>query len=232
MAGEVSVAVAANFTAPMKLIIAKFEKETHHKVTVSFGSTGKLYTQIKNGAPFEVFLAADTKRPALLESEGMSVKGESFTYAEGKLALWSTKAGFVDKKGKVLNSDKFQHIAIASPKLAPYGAAAVEAMTKLGVYDKLQPKIVQGQNIAQTHQFVGSGNAELGFVALSQVYKNGKVTSGSAWILPTKLYSPIKQDATLLVKGKSNPAAVALMKYLKSKKAHKIIKSYGYNISK
>ena len=232
LAAEVKVAVAANFTEPMKRIVEKFEKKTKHKVLLSFGSTGKFYTQIKHGAPFDVFLAADTKHPAMLETEGLSVRGQNFTYAVGKLALWSAQAGRVDAQGKVLKSGTFRHIAIASPKLAPYGAAAVEAMTQLGVYDRLRPKIVQGQNIAQAHQFVGSGNAELGLLALSQIYKDGKVTSGSAWILPSKLYSPIKQDATLLVKGKDNPAAVALMRYLKSKTAHQIIAAYGYDISK
>ncbi|MDR3212310.1 MAG: molybdate ABC transporter substrate-binding protein [Azoarcus sp.] len=229
-AGEVSVAVAANFTAPMQDIAVAFEKDTGHKAVPSFGSTGQLYTQIKNGAPFEVFLAADDSTPAKLEQEGGTVAGSRFTYAIGTLVLWSAKEGVVDGKGEVLNKGGFAHISIADPVKAPYGTAAVEVLKKLGLHEALTAKIVTGNNIAQAHQFVSTGNAELGFVALSQVYKEGKLTSGSAWIVPENLYEPILQDAVLLAKGKDNAAAAALVKYLREPKAAEIIKSYGYRL--
>lgn len=229
-AEEVSVAVAANFTAPMQKIAADFEKDTGHKATLAFGATGKFYAQITNGAPFEVFLAADDETPARLEAEAQSVKGSRFTYAIGKLVLWSSKMNYVDGQGEVLAKSDFRHFALANPKSAPYGAAAVEVLNQLGLMEKLQPKMVQGENIAQTHQFVSTGNAELGFVALSQVFKDGNLTGGSAWIVPQKLYSPIRQDAAILNKGKDNPAATALMAYLKGEKAKAIIRSFGYQL--
>ena len=229
-ADEVQVAVAANFTAPMKIIAADFEKASGHKAALSFGATGKFYAQIKNGAPFDVLLAADDEIPAKIEKEGLGVPGSRFTYAIGKLVLWSAKPGFVDDKGDVLKKGNFEHIALGNPKLAPYGAAAVEVMTRLGLMSALEPKFVQGENIAQTYQFVSTGNAELGFVALSQVYEDGKLKSGSGWIVPTTMHSPIRQDAVLLTRGKDNPAAVALLQYLKSEKAKGVIKSYGYGL--
>ncbi|MDR0701454.1 MAG: molybdate ABC transporter substrate-binding protein [Azoarcus sp.] len=229
-AGEVSAAVAANFTAPMQEIVAEFEKDTGHKAVPSFGSTGQLYTQIKNGAPFGVFLAADDATPAKLEQEGGTVAGSRFTYAIGTLVLWSAKEGLVDNKGEVLKKGDFAHISVADPVKAPYGTAAVEALKKLGVFDALSAKIVTGNNIAQAHQFVSTGNAELGFVALSQVFKAGKLTGGSAWIVPENLYEPILQDAVLLTNAKDNEAAVALLKYLREPKAAAIIKSYGYQL--
>lgn len=229
-AGEVTVAVAANFTAPMQTLAAAFEQETGHKAVLSFGSTGQFYAQIKNEAPFDVFLAADSATPAKLEAEGNTVSGKRFTYAIGALALWSAKEGFVDDKGEVLKKDSFKHLSIADPEKAPYGAAAVETLKSLGRYDALQPKFVTGNNIAQAHQFVDTGNAELGFVALSQIYKDGKLTNGSAWIVPENLYKPILQDAVLLTKGKDNPAAGALLQFLKGSRAVAIIKSYGYQL--
>src|SRR5690606_33275781 len=171
-AGEVQVAVAANFTAPMQAIARQFEQDTGHKAVAAFGATGQFYSQIKNGAPFEVFLAADDDRPARLEAEGQTVPGSRFTYAVGALALWSAKPGYVDDQGAVLKKNAFRHVAIANPKAAPYGLAAVQVMQKLGLADTLKPKIVEGQSIGQAQQFVGSGNAELGFVALSQIYKD------------------------------------------------------------
>jgi molybdate transport system substrate-binding protein len=228
-AGEVQIAVAANFTAPTKDIAAAFEKETGHKVTPSFGATGQLYAQIGQGAPFEVFLSADDTTPAKLEKEGQAVAGSRFTYAIGTLVLWSAKEGFIDAKGEVLQKGAFEHLSIADPQKAPYGAAAVEALTKLKLWDTLQAKVVQGNNISQAHQFVSTGNAELGFVALSQVYKDGKVTSGSAWIVPAELYEPIRQDAVILAKGKDNAVAKAFVDYLKGPAAGTIIKSYGYS---
>jgi len=229
-ADEVQVAVAANFTAPIQAIAKDFEKDTGHKLVASFGATGQFYTQIKNGAPFEVFLAADDTTPAKLESENESVKGSRFTYAVGTLALWSAKEGYVDDKGHVLKDNKYEHLSIANPKAAPYGLAATQVLDKLGLTDATQPKIVEGQSIAQAYQFVQTGNAELGFVALSQVYKDGKLTSGSAWIVPANLHEPIKQDAVILNKGKNSAAAKALMDYLKSPKAAAMIKSYGYQL--
>lgn len=228
-ADEVQVAVAANFTAPMQKIAADFEKDSGHKALLSFGATGSFYVQIRNGAPFDILLAADAETPAKLEKEGLGVPGSRFTYAIGKLVLWSAKPGFVDGKGDVLNKGDFRHVAIANPKLAPYGAAAMEALTRLGLLSAIQPKFVQGENIAQTYQFIATGNAELGFVALSQVLnKEGKLASGSAWVVPASLYMPIRQDAVILAHGKDKVAAAALMKYLRGDKARAVIKSYGY----
>ena len=228
LADEVQVAVAANFTAPMQQIAALFEKDSGHKASLAFGATGKFYAQIANGAPFEILLAADDETPARIEKEGLGVAGSRFTYAVGKLVLWSANADLVDGAGAVLKTGNFKHLSLANPKAAPYGAAAIEAMTKLGVLAEITPRIVQGENISQAHQFVVSGNAELGFVALSQVYKDGKLASGSMWSVPANLYQPILQDAVLLAKGRDKPAASALLAYLKGDKARAIIKSYGY----
>lgn len=230
LADEVQVAVATNFTAPIQAIAKDFEKDTGHKLVASFGATGQFYAQIKNGAPFEVFLAADDSTPAKLEQEKAVVPGSRFTYAIGKLALWSPKDGYVDAKGEVLKKGGFQHLSIANPKTAPYGLAATQVLDKLGLKDKLTGRIVEGQNIGQAYQFVSSGNAELGFVALSQIYKDGKVTAGSAWIVPADLYEPIRQDAVILEKGKDNAAAKALVDYLKGPKAAAVIKAYGYEL--
>jgi len=228
-ADEVLVAVAANFTAPMQQIAADFEKATGHKVVASYGSTGKFYAQIKNGAPFEVLLAADDETPAKLVTENAGIAGSQFTYAIGKLVLWSAKPAIVDGKGEVLKNGGFDYISLANPKLAPYGAAAVQAMKTLGVYDMLQPKVVMAENITQAHQFVSSGNALLGFVALSQVLKDGTI-EGSVWMVPISLYPPIRQDAVILDKGKGKPAAEALVKYLRGDKAKAVIKSFGYEL--
>lgn len=229
-AEEVQVAVAANFTAPLQAIAADFEKDTGHKLIAAYGATGQFYAQIKNGAPFEVFLSADDSTPQKLENEGDTVKGSRFTYAIGTLALWSAKDGYVDSQGKVLSDNQYQHLAIANPKAAPYGLAATQVLARLGLTDQVKAKIVEGQNITQAYQFVSTGNAELGFVALSQVYKNGKVSGGSAWIVPGDMHDPIKQDAVILNKGKDNPAAKALVDYLKGPKAAAVIKSYGYQL--
>ena len=229
-ADEISVAVAANFTAPMKLIAAEFERDSGHKLVTSFGSTGKFYAQIKNGAPFEVLLTADDETPEKLMKEGAAVSGSAFTYAIGKLVLWSAKPGLVDGAGAVLKRGDFAHLSLAEPKLAPYGAAGVEAMKALRVYEAIQPKIVTAENITQAYQFISSGNAELGFVALSQVLKDGKI-DGSSWLVPANLYSPIRQDAVILEKGRGKPAVDALMKYIRGDKAKAIIKSFGYELS-
>lgn len=229
-AETVQVAVAANFTAPMKAIAESFEKDTGHKAALSFGATGKFYAQIKSGAPFELFLSADGETPAKLDQEGGAVAGSRFTYATGKLVLWSPKADGVDAQGEVLKKNAFRNIAIAAPKLAPYGAAAMETLTKLGLADAVTPKLVQGESIGQAYSFVATGNAELGFVALSQVYENGKIKSGSGWIVPANLHSPLRQDAVLLAKGRGNAAATALLAYLKGDKAKAVIRSYGYDV--
>lgn len=229
-ADEVQVAVAANFTAPAKQIAIDFEKDTGHKAMLSFGATGKFYAQIKNGAPFEVLLAADDTTPAKLETEGAAVPASRFTYATGKLVLWSAKPGLVDDQGEVLRHGDYRHLAIANPKTAPYGAAAVAALTALKLLDAVEPKFVQGENIAQTHQFVVSGNAELGFVALSQVIDDGRIERGSAWVVPSKLHRPIHQDAVLLDPGKGKPAAEAWLTYLKGDRARAVIQAFGYDL--
>jgi len=229
-ADEVQVAVAANFTAPIQAIAADFEKDTGHKLVAAYGATGQFYTQIKNGAPFEVFLSADDTTPEKLEKEGDTVKGSRFTYAIGTLALWSAKEGYVDAKGEVLKNNEYQHLSIANPKAAPYGLAATQVLEKLKLTEATKAKIVEGQNITQAYQFVSTGNAELGFVALSQIYKDGKVSSGSAWIVPADMHDPIKQDAVILNKGKDNAAAKALVEYLRGAKAAAVIKSYGYQL--
>ena len=229
-ADEVQIAVAANFTAPMQKIAAEFERDTGHKVTLAFGATGKFYAQITNGAPFDVFLSADDETPARLEKEGYGVVGSRFTYAIGRLALWSAQEGKVDAKGEILKNGAFQHLAIANPRTAPYGSAAIEVMQKMGVLAALQAKFVQGENIAQTYQFAVSGNAEIGFVALSQIWKDGKISSGSAWIVPSNMHEAIRQDAMLLARGRDKRAASALLSYLKGEKARAIIKSYGYDL--
>lgn len=226
------VAVTANFSKPMTEIVSGFEKATGHSANLSFGSTGKFVSQMENGAPFELLLAADEKGPEKLIQDGFAVSGSQFIYAVGKLVLWSATPGYVDNQGKILSSGGFKHLALADPKLAPYGVAAIEVLNGLKLQDKLQPLIVQAESIAQAYQFVSTGNAELGFVALSQVFDNGKVTSGSAWIIPEELHAPIKQTAVLLKKGAENPAATALLAYLKSAPALEIIKKYGYDLAK
>ncbi len=229
-AAQVNVAVAANFTAPMQKIAAQFEKATGHKAILSFGSTGKFYAQIQHGAPFQVLLSADDTTPARLEQEGLGVKGSRFTYAIGKLVLWSKRANVVDDKGEVLKSGTFDRLALADPKLAPYGAAAIQTMTKMGLLAQLTPKFVRGENISQTFQFIATENAQLGFVALSQVYVDGKITEGSAWLVPANLYAPIRQDAIMLSNGRDNAAAMALVNYLKGEQAQAVIRSFGYDL--
>lgn len=225
---EVSVAVAANFTAPMQKIAAVFEQDTGHKATLSFGATGKFYAQIANGAPFGVLLAADDSTPEKIAKEGLGDGATRFTYAIGQLVLWSRQAGYVDAEGKVLNNTDWKHIAIANPKLAPYGLAAMQTLDKLGITAQVQSRVVQGENIAQTYQFVASGNAPLGFVALSQVMEDGKLREGSAWRVPTTMHEAIRQDAIVLKPAQDNAAAAALMQYLRGDKARAIIRSYGY----
>ena len=229
-ADTVQVAVAANFTEPAKALAAILEKTTGHEAKLSFGASGAFYTQIKNGAPFDVFLSADDERPARLEKEGDTVPGTRFTYATGQLVLWSSKPGLVDDKGEVLKGGGFNKIAIANPKNAPYGAAAVETMNKLGLQTALQPKLVTGESIGQTYNFIATGNAELGFVALSQVLDGGKLKGGSMWLVPGNLHAPIVQDAVILKRAQGNAAAKAWMDLLRSPRTKDLIRSYGYSV--
>ena len=231
-AAEVRVAVAANFTAPMRQIALAFERDTGHRAVLSFGATGAFYAQVRNGAPFDVFLSADDTTPERLTSEGAGVAGSAFTYAVGRLMLWSAAPGVVDPRGDVLKTGQFERLALANPRVAPYGAAAVQTMERLGVADALRPRWVQGENIAQAHQFVASGNALLGFVALSQVWADGRLSSGSGWLVPADLHDPIRQDALLLKRGQGNPAAQAFMQYLKSEPAQRVIRQFGYDLGR
>jgi len=228
-AAEVHVAVAANFTAPMQKLAGMFERQTGHRVAASFGSTGKLATQIQNGAPFEVFLAADDETPAKLERSGHAVSGSRVTYAIGRLVLWSREPGRVDSDGAVLRGSTVDRLAIADPRLAPYGAAAVQTLRALGLYERLQPRLVTGENITQAHQFVATGNAPLGFVALSQVQVDGRIIEGSAWLVPARLHEPIVQQAVLLNPGRDSPAAAAFIGFLRSEPVRAVIRGAGYD---
>ncbi len=225
---QVQVAVASNFAAPMQDIAALFEQATGHKAMVVLGSTGKLATQVRHGAPFDVLLAADSRTPTLLAAEGLAVAGSQFTYAQGQLALYSTQPGLVDAQGAVLAGPLPGKLAVADARLAPYGAAAAQVLAALGLTAAVRPHLVVGENIGQTFQFVKTGNAALGFVALSQIMVGGKISSGSAWVIPSKLYNPIRQDAVLLKTGENNPAATALLQYLRGDSARQVIGAYGY----
>lgn len=225
LAGEVKVAVAANFAEPAREIAAQFQRRTGHTAVLSLGSSGQIATQIVNGAPFEVFLSADRERPQALERQRLAVPVSRFTYATGRLVLFSRTPSLVDARGAVLATGGFDKLAIADPATAPYGAAAVATLDKLGLRTRLQPKIVTGASIAQAYQFVDTGAAELGFVALSQVKT---VTGGSRWLVPARLHPPIDQQAVLLMAGASNPAAKAFLAYLRGREARAIIQRYGY----
>jgi molybdate transport system substrate-binding protein len=227
---EVQVAVAANFTGPMQKLVTLFERKTGHKALLSFGSVGKFYAQIISAAPFEILISADEETPLRLEKEHLTLPGSRFTYAVGKLVLWSPHADLIDPQGKVLERGDFAHLAVSHPKLTVYGAAARDVLQRLGVFEKLAPRLIQGETITQAYQFVVTGNAELGFVALSQVWQNGSIREGSAWIVPDSLVAPLRQDAVILEKGSYNPAALALMTYLRSDEAGEIIRSFGYAI--
>ena len=227
-ADEIQVAVAANFAAPMQKIALEFERDSGHKALLAFGATGKFFAQIVNGAPFDVFLSADDETPARLAKEGHALGASRFTYAIGRLVLWSARPDKVDGHGKILKNGDFRHLALANPKTAPYGAAAIEVMQKLDVLPALQGKFVQGESVAQTYQFVVSGNAEIGFVALAQIWKDGRISAGSAWIVPPAMHAALRQDAVLLNRGRDKAAASALLAYLQGEKAGAIIKSFGY----
>ena len=227
-AAEVRVAVSANFSGAIKRIAEAFEKDAGHKVILSYGATGKFYAQITNGAPFDMFLSADVETPLRLEKQGFAVVGSGFTYAMGRLVLWSADPALVENKASVLLRGDLKRVAIAAPKLAPYGAAAMETLAKMSLLNLVQPKLVTGDSIGQAFSMVSSGNADVGFVAMSQVFENGKLKGGSAWVVPASLHSPLKQDAVLLVRGKGNPAALQLLAFLKSAQSKAIMTSYGY----
>lgn len=229
-AAQVLVAVAANFATPMQRIALAFEQETGHKAVLSFGSTGSFYAQIRNGAPFQVLLAADDETPIKIEDAGLGVSGSRFTYAIGRLVLWSPQRGLVDEQGGILRTGRVTRIAIANPKLSPYGAAAIETLRAMGILQDVSPRFVQGENIAQAFQFVASQNATMGFVALSQVITDGAIPRGSAWVVPAHLHAPIRQDAILLAKGADHAAARALMGYLRGDRTRALIKTLGYGL--
>lgn len=230
VAGEVRAAVASNFSAPMERIVELFQQESGHTVTVSLGATGKFYAQIKGGAPFDVFLAADDATPKKLEQEGLAVAGSRFVYALGQLALWSAQPGFVDAKGAVLYRGSYNKLAIANPRLAPYGMAAKETLEKLTMWNAMQERLVKGENITQTYQFVATENAELGFIALSQIMRDGKVSEGSYWLVPSGMHKPIRQSAVLLSGAKDQVAARAFLNFLKSEKATAVMRGFGYEL--
>ena len=226
LAEEIRVAVASNFSIAITALAERFEADSGHTVALIPGSTGKHYAQIKHGAPFDAFFAADTKRPELLAQEGVGLPGSRFTYAFGKLILWSPQAGYVDPEGKVLEQGTFRHLAVANPKLAPYGKAAREVLQARGVWDALKARTVRGENISQTFQFVRSGNAELGLVAWSQLKQPGHPVTGSWWVVPQALYTPIEQQAVLL---KESEAARAFLSFVKNEKSRALIRSFGYD---
>lgn len=229
-AASVQVAVAANMAAPLQALLPGFQRDSGHSAVVVLGSTGKLYAQIHHGAPLELLVSADAATPERLETEKMAVAGTRTTYAIGRLGLWSPRKDMVDAQGRVLQNGSFQHLALANPATAPYGAAAVQAMERLGVRARLQPRWVLGESVAQAYQFVASGNAALGFVALSQVWQGGQLRAGSLWLVPQSLHAPLRQDAVLLQRGQHNPAAVALLAYLRSEAAQTVLRSFGYEM--
>ncbi|MFQ5449500.1 MAG: molybdate ABC transporter substrate-binding protein [Nitrospinaceae bacterium] len=229
--GEVRAAVAANFFNPLKAIAVAFEKQTRHRVDIISGSTGKLYAQVTHGAPFDLLLAADSRRPRLLVKKGFAVPGSRFTYAVGRLTLWSPDPGRIAGKGpSVLRENHFNHLAMANPKTAPYGKAALQTLRKLGIWEQVGRRVVRGENIGQAFQFVASGNAELGFVALSQVLDPKHKEKGSRWDVPPSFHDPIVQDMVLLKPGRSNPAARAFAKFIRGSIAREIITGYGYSL--
>ncbi len=227
-AGEIRVAVASNFAETIREIASLFEQRTGHRVKLAFGSTGKHYAQIRNGAPFEVFFAADVKRARLLDEEGFARPGSRFTYAVGKVVLWSPEPGVVDEQGKILKQGNFRHLALANPKLAPYGRAAAQVLQAHGLWDDLKGRLVRGENIGQTFQFIISGNAELGFVALSQIKRPDGTLPGSYWEPSQALYQPIEQQAVLL---KESTVARQFLAFVRSSEVRQIIRDFGYSTS-
>ncbi|MDI3324440.1 molybdate ABC transporter substrate-binding protein [Pontibacterium granulatum] len=230
-AGKVTVAVAANFTGVARQLVSLFEQETGHRVKLSYGSTGKLYAQIQHGAPYEVFLSADVARPQRAIKEGLAVHGSNFTYAKGKLVLWSADPALFDQQTgpAFLATESFARLAIANPKTAPYGQAAFQYLRAQGLWQSIKAKVVRGDSIAQTFQFVASGNAPLGFVALSQI-KSWQGSAGSLWLPSEQQIAPIEQQAVLLMRGEKNPAARAFLSFLRSDQARAVIQNAGYGV--
>lgn len=225
---QTTIAVASNFAAPMKRIVTEFEQRSGHRVVLAFGSSGKFFAQIHHGAPFDAFFSADQTKPARLVADGLADGRSRFTYAEGRLVLWSRSHQLVDGEGTVLKTGRFNRLAIANPKLAPYGAAAVEVLQNLELEKATRTRWVQGENIAQAYQFVATGNADLGLVALSQVVRDGEISSGSAWVVPANLYRPIRQDAVILKRARDNPALTAFWSFIRKPEMQAIIESFGY----
>ncbi|GAB3649314.1 molybdate ABC transporter substrate-binding protein [Ramlibacter alkalitolerans] len=231
-AGQVRVAVAANMAIPMQRIAVEFERATGHELIPALGSTGRFYSQLRGGAPFEVLLAADDEIPARLEREGLAVPGSRFTYAVGRLVLWSLDPHGVDPQGNVLKQLPRGRLAIADPRLSPYGAAAIKTLGGLGVLAAWQPAFLQGESVSQAFQFVASGNASYGFLALSQVMRDGRIPRGSGWIVPSQYHPPLNQDVVLLNGGRSSAAALAFLDYLKSEPARATLRGFGYEVVK
>jgi molybdate transport system substrate-binding protein len=229
-AATVTVAVAANFSGPAQALAPLFEQATGHQLQLSFGSSGKFFAQISHGAPFEVLLSADEEVPQRLVDAGHAVKGSQFSYATGQLVLWRPDSGGIRDGVALLRGGNFQRLALANPALAPYGRAARETLAHLGLATALAPRLVLGESITQAHQFVATGNAQLGFVALSQVWRDGQFTAGSGWIVPATLHQPIRQDAVLLTRGQANPAAGAFLAWLQTEPARSVIRRFGYTL--
>lgn len=229
LAGEVNVAVAANFAAPMERLAPLFQKESGHTVKVSAGASGKLYAQIRNKAQFDVFLSADEEMPRQLVQDGLAVTGSRFAYATGRLVLWSSQSSLVDEKGSVLNKGNFKFLAIANPRFAPYGVAAKETLTKLTMWNSIQEKLMKGESVTQTRQLVVTEKADLAFIALSQLMRDGKVAEGGSWwLVPPEMHNPIHQNAVLLTGAKDQEAAKAFLIFLKSEKARAVMRGFGY----
>lgn len=231
LAESITLAVASNFTGPMKALATAFEEETGHEVTLSFGSSGRFYAQIVHGAPYHLFFSADQAKPKALEQQDRIVEGSRTTYAVGSLALWSATPGLALENAELLRQGDYNKLALANPRLAPYGVAAVETLENLGLADSTRPHWVQGENIAQAYQFVETGNAEVGFVALSQIMQDGEIKSGSGWVVPAELHNPIRQDAVLLLHGENSTAARDFLRYIQTDSARNIIEAYGYTTS-
>lgn len=227
-AAEVQAAVASDFAAPMERIASVFQKESGHTVKVTPGASGKLYAQIRKNATFDVFLSADEELPKRLMQEGTAVVGSRFVYATGRLVLWSAQPGFVDDKGLVLNRGNFNLLAIPNPVNSPYGVAAKETLTKLTMWNAMQRKLDKGDDEIETYRFAASERAELAFIPLSQVMRDGKVGAGSWWLLPPEMHNPIRQSAVLLTAAKDPAAANAFLTFLKSEKAQKVMRGFGY----
>lgn len=231
-ANEISIAVATNFAPTLKILAQSFAANSGHRIHISAGSTGKLFAQIRHGAPFDIFLAADVRHPLLLEQQGLAVQGSRFTYAIGQLVLWSPQTQLIDTHGQVLKNGTFRHLAIANPKIAPYGGAARQVLQGMGLWESLKPRLVQGEDVGQTFHFVASGNAELGFIALAQILGLADADRGSSWRVPQDLYVPLEQQAVLLTRGAAKSGAADFLSYLRGAEAGAIIKQHGYAIGK